>query len=782
MRLRRRFLQASVALLAAGAMSLPAVAGAANDPGGGGSPEAVGNNLSNPTVFAEGVGITGTSSSATDPQLEPWQQTWTGLRVPSPTNPTLPPGPDGTYVKDGVTYYLQGTDLASWQAGWINGAASSPWTTNVKWGDNLLAPLVGNRPPWSTGSTIHIEMAMQSTSTLSAESGLSYFPTESLSGSASTETFGSTGVATSAVGQTPSVYSDAAYLTIQKLDKENGAPVGDPIHVLTTWNRSGEGPSTSTLTPEVNAAGNVVYSYNWFTGNDSLTEGWYRLSFGIVTSPDNPIGTPTTLGNAAVSGVVAPGAEEGGTGTPVPCGTPVVVTDESGNPVQIPLGCSATSFGTQSSLELQLAGGSGNRITITTTSLPDGQVGTPYDQTLTATGGKTPYTWSIESGSLPAGLSLDPSTGAITGTPTAAGSSSFAVKVTCSGASQRSATANLSIKVAPPPAPGVTTGAASALSTTGATVSGTVNPNGAATTYHFAYGKTSAMALATPETNAGSSSSPQSVSAKLSGLTPATDYHYQLVATNVSGTTKGAEGTFTTPAPPGVLRPGDRLTAGQTRASKPFTLIMQSDGNLVEYVTEPGGNSFPLFSTNTYNHPGAYAVMQGDGNLVVYSSTHHPLWSTSTYNHPGAYANLQGDGNFVVYTPDRTALWWTGTAVSNFPPVPPNGASVLSANQGLPAGSRLTNGQYALVMQADGNLVEYKTVDGNSTPVWFTGSDNHPGAWAIMQGDGNFVVYDLRHHPLWDAGTANNPGARLELRSNGQVVVVTPNAKVIVVH
>ena len=64
---------------------------------------------------------------------------------------------------------------------------------------------------------------------------------------------------------------------------------------------------------------------------------------------------------------------------------------------------------------------------ITTKSLPNGTVGTAYSQTLAATGSDT-STWSIESGSLPAGLSLNESTGEITGTPTAAGTSTFTVK------------------------------------------------------------------------------------------------------------------------------------------------------------------------------------------------------------------------------------------------------------------------------------------------------------------------------------------------------------------
>src|SRR5262249_61156413 len=58
-------------------------------------------------------------------------------------------------------------------------------------------------------------------------------------------------------------------------------------------------------------------------------------------------------------------------------------------------------------------------LSISTSSLPNGQIGTAYNATLTATGGVSPYTWSLTSGALPAGLTVNASTGAITGTPSA---------------------------------------------------------------------------------------------------------------------------------------------------------------------------------------------------------------------------------------------------------------------------------------------------------------------------------------------------------------------------
>ena len=67
---------------------------------------------------------------------------------------------------------------------------------------------------------------------------------------------------------------------------------------------------------------------------------------------------------------------------------------------------------------------------ITTTSpLPPGTVGTPYITTLHATGGVSPWTWAITSGSLPAGLRLSTG-GTITGTPATPGTRTFTVRVT----------------------------------------------------------------------------------------------------------------------------------------------------------------------------------------------------------------------------------------------------------------------------------------------------------------------------------------------------------------
>jgi hypothetical protein len=89
-------------------------------------------------------------------------------------------------------------------------------------------------------------------------------------------------------------------------------------------------------------------------------------------------------------------------------------------------------------------------ITVTTSSLPNGQVGTAFSMTLVATGGKTPYSWTLTSGTLPTGLSLNASTGAITGTPiTAVTSTPLTFKVTDSSNPALSQSVNLTLTISP---------------------------------------------------------------------------------------------------------------------------------------------------------------------------------------------------------------------------------------------------------------------------------------------------------------------------------------------
>jgi hypothetical protein len=98
----------------------------------------------------------------------------------------------------------------------------------------------------------------------------------------------------------------------------------------------------------------------------------------------------------------------------------------------------------------------------------------------------------------------------------------------------------------PPTAPSATTGIAD-VSGTSATLNGSVNPNGVASSYYFEFGTTADYGGQTPPQGAGAGSSAVSVSAALSALSASTTYHFRLVAVGPNGAFAiGADRTFTT--------------------------------------------------------------------------------------------------------------------------------------------------------------------------------------------------------------------------------------------
>ncbi|HET7105785.1 MAG TPA: putative Ig domain-containing protein [Candidatus Acidoferrum sp.] len=87
-------------------------------------------------------------------------------------------------------------------------------------------------------------------------------------------------------------------------------------------------------------------------------------------------------------------------------------------------------------------------LAISTTTLSNGVVGVAYNQTLVATGGTTPYTWTLTSGALPTNLQLNAATGAITGTPTVTvTNTALTFQVKDSGNPQQTKTVNLSLTI-----------------------------------------------------------------------------------------------------------------------------------------------------------------------------------------------------------------------------------------------------------------------------------------------------------------------------------------------
>ncbi|MFB7503898.1 hypothetical protein [Streptomyces broussonetiae] len=240
------------------------------------------------------------------------------------------------------------------------------------------------------------------------------------------------------------------------------------------------------------------------------------------------------------------------------------------------------------------------------------------------------------------------------------------------------------------------------------------------------------------------------------------------------GTPNGTAAFAGGATPVNSLQPGQQLTSGHKLSSADITLSMGSDGNLVAYLKTNGtsGSGPAIWSSHTSGHSGAYASMQTDGNLVVYSSSGSALWSTHTSGHSGAYFLVQDDGNLVVYgsgggPSTGGSLWSDGTYARS---------TKIASGQQLQGGWWAQTQYVRLVMQPDGNLVLYRKHDGKA--IWSTGTSGHTGAYAYMQTDGNLVVYSSSGGPgkggaLWSTHTNGHSGAYALLQSDANFVVYT---------
>src|SRR5215212_9493934 len=92
-----------------------------------------------------------------------------------------------------------------------------------------------------------------------------------------------------------------------------------------------------------------------------------------------------------------------------------------------------------------------------------------------------------------------------------------------------------------------------------------------------------------------------------------------------------------------------------------------------------------------------------------------------------------------------------------------NPDQTLMPNQSLQS----SNGRSLLIMQGDGNFVLYEAHRGQQIPVWASNTPGQNGARVIMQGDGNLVVYTSGNQPIWASNTYGKPGAYLVMQDDG---------------
>src|SRR5713101_6750442 len=235
----------------------------------------------------------------------------------------------------------------------------------------------------------------------------------------------------------------------------------DPANKGVTWSITGAGALsgqtatgvTFTAPASITAASTAtVTATSVSDGTKTATLTINLVSPPLVTTtvlPSGTVGTAYTTTTLAATGGVSPYAWSVTVGT-LPAG---LTLSSAGAISGTPTAYGTSSFTVQAKDSQNFAATANLSIkinpapvSVTTTSLPNGIVNSSYSATLQSTGGATPITWSVTAGSLPTGLVLA-ANGAITGTPTTAGTANFTVQAADSGTPQQKVTKALSITV-----------------------------------------------------------------------------------------------------------------------------------------------------------------------------------------------------------------------------------------------------------------------------------------------------------------------------------------------
>ncbi len=325
-----------------------------------------------------------------------------------------------------------------------------------------------------------------------------------------------------------------------------------------------------------------------------------------------------------------------------------------------------------------------------------------------------------------------------------------------------------------PSPPAVTTTAASSITTTQATLNGSVNPNGIEATYYFEYGTSTSYGSSTYPGDAGTGKITEPESYPISGLQSGTTYHYRIVAYSDTGTSDGGDHTFTTDGPveavtgiaeniqlTGVTLTGTVNPRGYD-AKYYFQYGESTSYGLSTSEGDAGTGTSPvpesasisgLLPVSIYH----YRIVATSGGITSYGDD--KTVTTQTVNHSpsvvytpegGAFTDAFYTGNNGILSYwywDTTSGWVNGTLGSEIAP----GTS--------PSVAREASSGYAFISYINKNSgVSYWLWDAESGWVNGTlGGEVAPGTSPSMvrQGNYTFISYVNKNHGvsywLWDA-------------------------------
>jgi CSLREA domain-containing protein len=280
-----------------------------------------------------------------------------------------------------------------------------------------------------------------------------------------------------------------------------------------------------------------------------------------------------------------------------------------------------------------------------------------------------------------------------------------------------------------PPAPTVVTGTASGITARVATLNGTANPNGAATSAYFEYGLTVSYGNTTPAQNLGAGNASVVIGGGIvTGLSCNTSYHFRAVATNTTGTTNGADATFTTSTSPCAVIASDFDGDGKDDP----TVYRPSAGGWFALKSSTNYSSSLAFSWGLSTDKPVPGDYDGDGKIDP------AIYRPST----GLWAVLKSSTN---YTTSFTVSWGLSTDV----PVPGDFDGDGKAD---PAVYRPSTGSWYILQSSTTYTTSVAVAwglstdlpvqgdydaDGKTDPAIFRPST---GLWAVLESSTNYTT------------------------------------------
>ena len=362
-------------------------------------------------------------------------------------------------------------------------------------------------------------------------------------------------------------------------------------------------------------------------------------------------------------------------------------------------------------------------LSVTTNSLPAGVVGTVYPAgtALQAAGGVPSYTWAVTTGSLPAGLTLNASTGAITGKPTgpAVGTIAFTVTVTDSESPTKTATQSLSIVITAPQLTVTTTTASLPTGVLGNTYSTALAASGGAGAYTWAVtgGNASLPPGLTLNTATGVISGTPTATGQTTFTVTVTDSETPTEQTASASLTISVNNS----APLAVTTTSSQLPTGVTGTAYPSTTL-QASGGVTPYTWSISGNPSWLSISPS-------GVLSGTPNATgTFSFTAKVTDSTKpTANTKTASLSITVDTPITVTTTSPLPTGYVGLAYSQT--LAATGGSGKGYTWAVTSGSTLPGG---LTLSAAGVLSGKPTTAGNpSFSVTVTDSASNTGTGTL---------------------------------------------------